>query len=111
MTRNNIPHQSATMDGSLRHFAGFYRRSLSRTRVANERAREVSGNPKEQGPHDSARERSEASHANGPPSRTLRRGLAVALRADAEASRRSGSRESVLGSPRGEAPRSEFRED
>ena len=46
-----------------------------------------------------------ASHATGPPSReALRRGLAVAL-AEAEASRRSGERESVSGSPRGEAPR------
>src|SRR5436190_13553157 len=46
-----------------------------------------------------------ASHANGPPSReALRRGLAVAS-AEAEARRRSGARESVSGSPRGEAPR------
>ncbi len=36
-----------------------------------------------------------ASHAIGPPTPRLRRGLAVALRAEAEASRRSGERERV----------------
>src|SRR5262245_14852924 len=52
-----------------------------------------------------ASERSEASHRSGPPSReALRRGLAVAL-AEAEARRRSAERATVLGSPRGEAPR------
>ena len=47
-----------------------------------------------------------ASHATGPPSRRRRFGerLAVAL-AEAEARRRSGARESVSGSPRGNAPR------
>jgi hypothetical protein len=63
---------------------------------------------------------SRASHANGPPAPRLRRGLAVALRAEAEARRRSGARpfdrlrvvlsdvegrERASGSPRGEAPR------
>src|SRR5206468_5819653 len=43
--------------------------------------------------------------ATGPPTPRLRRGLAVALRAKAEASRRSGERGRVSGSPRGEAPR------
>ena len=38
---------------------------------------------------------SEASHAIGPPTPRLRRGLAVALRAEAEARRRSGARERV----------------
>ena len=55
-----------------------------------------------------ANERQRVSHANGPPSReALRRGLAVAL-AEAEARRRSGARESVSVSPRGEAPRVEY---
>src|SRR5688500_8580839 len=52
-----------------------------------------------------ASERSERATRTGPPTPRLRRGLAVALRAEAEARRRSGARESVLGSSRGDAPR------